>query len=231
MRAAKAPSRMRCAATTPPRPKIGNVEAAEPAGAAPDADQAEGDDEAGGDDGGGEEADDEPAAGKAQTVERPGEGDADEQREDGRERRLQRRDVDADSRDRHARVPVAARPARRRGSTRTALRSAPRRRAATAAPATRRSGRSRQRRGQRIAARASSIQADLLAAMVAGSSDEHLGRRRREAIGRRAGQRDTSSWSRGSPPARRASRASCRNCLARSWCGEDFRMPAISICG
>ena len=48
--------------------------------------QAEGDDEAGGDDGGGEEADDQVAAGKAQAVERPGERDADDEREDGRER-------------------------------------------------------------------------------------------------------------------------------------------------
>ena len=72
----------------------GHAEPAEPAAATPDGEEAEGDDNAGRDDGRGEEADDQRAAGKAQAVEGPGEGDADEKREDGREARLQRGDVD-----------------------------------------------------------------------------------------------------------------------------------------
>ena len=73
----------------------------DPAGAAPDREEAEGDDEAGGDDRGREEADEDAAAGKGQPVERPGQGDADDQRQDRRQARLDRRhpqqvpDVDA----------------------------------------------------------------------------------------------------------------------------------------
>ena len=93
MRAANAPSRIRCAATTPPSPKTRQAEEAQPAGAAPDRQQAERDDETRRDDGRGEEADDEGSPGKPQAVERPGESDADDQREYGREHRLQRRDV------------------------------------------------------------------------------------------------------------------------------------------
>ena len=69
-------------------------ETGEPSAAAPNGEEAEGNDQAGSDDGRGEEADDEGAAGKAQPVERPGERGPDDERENGRERRLQRGDVD-----------------------------------------------------------------------------------------------------------------------------------------